>query len=430
MSVKVENMEKNLAKLTVEVSAADLEKAIQKAYQKNKGQFNIPGFRKGKVPRAMVEKMYGAAIFYEEAVNSLLPEAYAAAVEESGLDIVSRPEIDVTSVEAGKGVVFTAVVAVKPAVTLGQYKGVEVAKAEIEVTEEEVMAEIAKEQEKNATTVTVEDRAAALKDTVTIDFEGFVDGEAFEGGKGTDYPLTLGSGSFIPGFEEQLVGANTGDEVEVNVTFPEEYHADELQGKAAMFKVTVKEIKAQELPEIDDEFASEVSEFDTLDEYKDSVKKNLETKKANDAKAKKEDEALKKIIEASEMDIPELMVETQAENMLEEYAQNLQMQGLSIEMYCQFLGTTEEQLREESRANAVQSIRVQGAIEQIVSLENLEATKEEIGQAAAMVCRQNGMTMEQLKPYYDAEFEAALVRSVLTGKAMALVRECAEIAEK
>ena len=421
MSVKVENMEKNLAKLTVEVSAAHLEKAIQKAYQKNKGQFNIPGFRKGKVPRAMVEKMYGAAIFYEEAVNSLLPEAYAAAVEESGLDIVSRPEIDVTSVEAGKGVVFTAVVAVKPAVTLGQYKGVEVAKAEIEVTEEEVMAEIAKEQEKNATTVTVEDRAAALKDTVTIDFEGFVDGEAFEGGKGTDYPLTLGSGSFIPGFEEQLVGANTGDEVEVNVTFPEEYHADELQGKAAMFKVTVKEIKAQELPEIDDEFASEVSEFDTLDEYKDSVKKNLETKKANDAKAKKEDEALKKIIEASEMDIPELMVETQAENMLEEYAQNLQMQGLSIEMYMQYTGMNQQQMLEQMKPQALDRIQARLVLEAIVAAEAIEVSEEDVEKELANMADAYKMEVAKIKEIMGEANLAQMKKDLAIQKAAELI---------
>ena len=421
MSVKVENMEKNLAKLTVEVSAAELEKAIQKAYLKNKNQFNVPGFRKGKVPRAMVEKMYGAAIFYEEAVNSLLPEAYANAVEESGLDIVSRPELEVTEVEAGKGVTFVATVAVKPAVTLGQYKGVEVAKAEIEVTEEEVMAEIAKEQEKNATTITVEDRAAALNDTVTIDFEGFVDGEAFDGGKGTDYPLTLGSGSFIPGFEEQLVGANTGDEVEVNVTFPEEYHADELKGKAAMFKVTVKEIKAQELPEIDDEFASEVSEFDTLDEYKDSVKKNLEAKKANEAKAKKEDEALKKIIEASEMDIPELMVETQAENMLDEYAQNLQMQGLSIEMYMQYTGMNQQQMLEQMKPQALDRIQARLVLEAIAAAENIEVSEEDMEKELANMADSYKMEVAKIKEIMGEANLAQMKKDLAIQKAAELI---------
>ncbi|MBP3701398.1 MAG: trigger factor [Lachnospiraceae bacterium] len=421
MSVQVENMEKNLAKLTVEVSAAELEKAIQKAYLKNKNQFNIPGFRKGKVPRTMVEKMYGVAIFYEEAVNSLLPEAYANAVEESGLDIVSRPEIDVTEVQAGKGVTFTATVAVKPAVTLGQYKGVEVAKAEIEVTDEEVMAEIAKEQEKNATTITVEDRAAALNDTVTIDFEGFVDGEAFEGGKGEDYPLTLGSGSFIPGFEEQLVGANTGDEVEVNVTFPEEYHADELKGKAAMFKVTVKEIKAQELPEIDDEFASEVSEFDTLDEYKDSVKKNLETKKVGEAKAKKEDEALKKIIEASEMEIPELMVETQAENMLDEYAQNLQMQGLSIEMYMQYTGMNQQQMLEQMKPQALDRIQARLVLEAIVAAENIEVSDEDMEKELATMADSYKMEVAKIKEIMGEANLAQMKKDLAVQKAAELI---------
>ena len=421
MSVQVENMEKNLAKLTVEVSAAELEKAIQKAYLKNKNQFNIPGFRKGKVPRTMVEKMYGVAIFYEEAVNSLLPEAYANAVEESGLDIVSRPEIDVTEVQAGKGVTFTATVAVKPAVTLGQYKGVEVAKAEIEVTDEEDMAEIAKEQEKNATTITVEDRASALNDTVTIDFEGFVDGEAFEGGKGEDYPLTLGSGSFIPGFEEQLVGANTGDEVEVNVTFPEEYHADELKGKAAMFKVTVKEIKAQELPEIDDEFASEVSEFDTLDEYKDSVKKNLETKKVGEAKAKKEDEALKKIIEASEMEIPELMVETQAENMLDEYAQNLQMQGLSIEMYMQYTGMNQQQMLEQMKPQALDRIQARLVLEAIVAAENIEVSDEDMEKELATMADSYKMEVAKIKEIMGEANLAQMKKDLAVQKAAELI---------
>ena len=283
------------------------------------------------------------------------------------------------------------------------------------------MAEIAKEQEKNATTVTVEDRAAALKDTVTIDFEGFVDGEAFEGGKGTDYPLTLGSGSFIPGFEEQLVGANTGDEVEVNVTFPEEYHADELQGKAAMFKVTVKEIKAQELPEIDDEFASEVSEFDTLDEYKDSVKKNLETKKANDAKAKKEDEALKKIIEASEMDIPELMVETQAENMLEEYAQNLQMQGLSIEMYMQYTGMNQQQMLEQMKPQALDRIQARLVLEAIVAAEAIEVSEEDVEKELANMADAYKMEVAKIKEIMGEANLAQMKKDLAIQKAAELI---------
>ena len=289
------------------------------------------------------------------------------------------------------------------------------------MTDEEVMAEIAKEQEKNATTITVEDRAAALNDTVTIDFEGFVDGEAFEGGKGEDYPLTLGSGSFIPGFEEQLVGANTGDEVEVNVTFPEEYHADELKGKVAMFKVTVKEIKAQELPEIDDEFASEVSEFDTLDEYKDSVKKNLETKKVGEAKAKKEDEALKKIIEASEMEIPELMVETQAENMLDEYAQNLQMQGLSIEMYMQYTGMNQQQMLEQMKPQALDRIQARLVLEAIVAAENIEVSDEDMEKELATMADSYKMEVAKIKEIMGEANLAQMKKDLAVQKAAELI---------
>ena len=317
MSVQVETMEKNLAKLTVQVSAEDLEKAVQQAFLKNKNRFNVPGFRKGKVPRAMIEKMYGVGVFYEDAVNSVIPEAYAQASDESGLEIVSRPEIHVTEVEAGKGVTFEATVAVKPVVTLGQYKGVAVVKADVEATEEEIMAEIRKEQEKNAVMVTVEDRPAAMGDTVTIDYEGFVDGEAFPGGKGEDHPLVLGSHSFIDTFEEQLAGKNVGDDVDVNVTFPEEYHVENLKGKPALFKVKVKGIRTRELPEIDDEFAGEVSDFETLEEYKASIKEAVEKKKADAAKARKEDEALAKIIEDSQMDFPRFVRYPAVKSMLQ-----------------------------------------------------------------------------------------------------------------
>ena len=304
MSVQVENLEKNMAKLTIEVPAEEVTKAIQGAYQKNKNKFNVPGFRKGKVPQKMIEKMYGAGIFYEDAVNAMLPGAYEKACEESGLEIVSQPEIDVTQIEAGKPMIFTATVAVKPEVTLGQYKGLEVAKQEVIVTDDDVMDEIKKEQEKNAAVVTVEGRPVEKDDTAVIDFEGFCDGEAFEGGKGTDFPLVIGSGQFIPGFEDQLIGKNVGDEVEVNVTFPTPYQAKELEGKDAMFKVTIKELKTKELPEIDDEFASEVSEFDTLEEYKKEVADKLKERLEADAKRKKEDEAVNKAVENASMEIP------------------------------------------------------------------------------------------------------------------------------
>ena len=319
MSLQVEKMEKNMAKLTIEVSAEDLDKAMQNAYQKAKGRISIPGFRKGKAPRKMIEQMYGKGVFLEDAANALIPEHYSKALAECDLEIVSQPKIDVTQVEPGKPFIFTAEVATKPEVTLGDYKGLEVPKSETEVTDEEVEAELKKEQEKNSRTITVEDRAAQNGDTATIDFEGFVDGEAFEGGKGTDYPLTLGSNTFIPGFEEQLVGANTGDHVEVKVTFPEEY-------------------QAKELPELDDDFAKDVSEFDTLAEYKEDVKKNLTEKKAEDARRAKEDAAVDKVIENAQMDIPEAMIETQTRQMLDDFARRMQSQGLSMEQYFQFTG--------------------------------------------------------------------------------------------
>mgnify|MGYP000632951348 CR=1 FL=1 len=286
MSLQVEQLEHNMAKLTIEVSAEELEGALQKAYQKQKSRINVPGFRKGKVPRQLIEKMYGPEIFYDDAANALIPEHYSKALEECDLEIVSQPEIDVTQAEPGKAFIFTAEVAVKPEVTLGEYKGVEVPKSETEVTDEDVEAELKKEQEKNSRTVTVEDRGAENGDITTIDFEGFVDGEAFEGGKGTDYPLTLGSGSFIPGFEDQLVGAKAGDHVEVKVTFPEEYQAKELAGKEAVFQCDVKKVEAKELPELDDDFAQDASEFDTLAEYKEDIKKNLTEKKEKEARKK------------------------------------------------------------------------------------------------------------------------------------------------
>ena len=320
MSVQVEKLEKNMAKLTVEVPAEEVEKALQAAYMKEKNKISIPGFRKGKVPRAMIEKMYGAAVFYEEAANILIQDNYAAAMEESKEDIVSRPTIDIVQIESGKPFIFTAEVAVRPEVTLGKYKGVQVTKIDTTVTDEEVEAALEKEQQKNSRTVTVTDRPVANGDTAVIDFEGFVDGIAFEGGKGENHPLEIGSHSFIDTFEDQLVGHNAGDEVEVNVTFPEKYQAADLAGKPAVFKVKINEIKAKELPELNDEFASEVSEFDTLAEYKEDLRKHLEVEKENEAKRTKEDEAIKKIIDKSTMEIPEAMIETQCENMINEFA--------------------------------------------------------------------------------------------------------------
>ena len=377
MSLQVEKMEKNMAKLTIEVAAEDLEKAMQNAYQKAKGRISIPGFRKGKAPRKMIEQMYGKGIFLEDAANALIPEHYSKALAECELEIVSQPTIDITQAEPGKAFIFTAEVAVKPEVTLGDYKGVEVPKTEITVTDEDVEAELKKEQEKNSRTISVEDRAAQLNDIVTIDFEGSVDGVPFDGGQATEYPLTLGSNTFIPGFEEQLVGAKVGDDVDVKVTFPEEYQAKELAGKPAMFKVTIKEIKVKEYPKVDDEFAQEVSEFDTLAEYKADIKKDLVAKKKEAAAAEKESKVIEEIVKNSEMDIPEKMIEAQAQQMVEEFAQNIAMQGISFDQYMQFTGSTVEQLLEQVKPQAKARIESSLVLEEVVKAEKIEATDEE-----------------------------------------------------
>ncbi len=406
MSVQVENLEKNMAKLTIEVPAEEVAKAIQGAYQKNKNRFNVPGFRKGKVPQKMIEKMYGVGVFYEDAVNMLLPGAYEKAVEESGLEVVSQPEIDVTQIEAGKPMIFTASVAVKPEVTLGEYKGLEVERQEIIVTDDEVMEEIKKEQDKNAAMVTVEGRPVEKDDTAVIDFEGFCDGAPFEGGKGEDFPLVIGSGQFIPGFEEQLIGKNVGEEVEVNVTFPTPYQAKELEGKDAMFKVTVKELKAKELPEIDDEFASEVSEFDTLEEYKKEVADKLREQKEAEAKRKKEDEAVNKAVENASMDIPEAMVKTQASNMVNEFAQRMQGQGLTMEQYMQFTGTTREKMEEQMMEQAKKRIQVRLTLEAVAKAENIQISEEELDKEIEEMAKAYKMEADQLKKYLgDAEAE-------------------------
>ena len=388
MSLQVEKMEKNMAKLTIEVSAEELEKAIQGAYLKNKNKITLPGFRKGKAPRKMIEKMYGTGVFLEDAANALIPTAYSDALQECDLEIVSQPEIDVTQLEAGKPFIFTAEVAVKPEVTLGEYKGVEIKKIEVEVTEEEIEAELKKEQENNSRTIVVEDRAVESGDIATIDFEGFVDGTPFEGGKGTDYPLTIGSNTFIPGFEDQLIGANTGDKLDVNVTFPEEYQAKDLAGKAAVFKCEIKKIEKKELPELDDEFAKDVSEFDTLDEYKADIKKNLTEKKEADAKRQKEDEAVDKAVENASMEIPEAMIKTQVNQMVHDFSRRIQPQGLSMEQYFQFTGMTIDKLMEEMKPQALKRIQTRLVLEKIAEVENIqpseERVEEEIGKMAEM----------------------------------------------
>ena len=373
MSVQVEKLEKNMAKLTVEVPAENVEKAIQGAYNKMKKSINIPGFRKGKAPRQLIEKMYGKEVFYNDAIDAMLPSAYSDAVEECGEEIVSHPQIDVVQIESGKPFVFTATVAVKPAVELGEYKGIQVEKAPIEVKDEEIEAQITKEREANSRTVTVDDRAVAQGDIVTLDFEGFVDGVAFEGGKGENYDLTIGSNTFIPGFEDQLVGAEIGKELDVNVTFPEEYGAKELAGKAAVFKCKVNGIKVKELPAVDDEFAQEVSEFDTLDEYKADIKAKLLKEKEDEAARAKEDAVIGKIIEGAKMEIPDAMVEYQTRQMLDEFAQRIQSQGISLDQYFQFTGLTEEKYMEEMKPRALQNIQSRLVLEAVAQAENLVA---------------------------------------------------------
>ena len=425
MSLQVEKLEKNMAKLTVEVPAEEVEAALQNAYLKNRKQISVPGFRKGKVPRQMIEKMYGPEVFYDDAANALIQKAYPQAADECELEIVSRPTVDIVQLEKGKPFIFTAEVAVKPEVTLGQYKGIEVEKADTTATDEEVAAELDKEREANSRTITVEDRAVQDGDMTVIDFEGFVDGEAFEGGKGTDYPLTIGSGAFIPGFEEKLVGAEIGEEVEVDVTFPEEYHAKELAGKPAVFKCTVKEIKVKELPELDDDFAQDVSDFDTLEEYKADVRKKVEEKKAADAKAKKEDAVIEKIIEGAAMEIPDAMVETQAERMVDEFAQRLQMQGLTMEQYLQFTGGNVQALVEQSKPQALKRIQSRLVLEAVAAAENLTASDEELDAELGRMAEQYKMEVEKLKEMFAEEDLKSVREDLAIQKAVELVTDAA-----
>ena len=399
MSLQVEQLEHNMAKLTIEVSAEELEGALQKAYQKQKSRINVPGFRKGKVPRQLIEKMYGPEIFYDDAANALIPEAYSKAYDESGLEIVSQPKIDVTQIEKGKPFIFTAEVATKPEVELGEYKGIEVPKYSNRVTQKEIDAKLEEEQLKNARTITVEGRPVQDKDEVVLDFEGFVDGEAFEGGKGENYPLTIGSGSFIPGFEEQLVGAEKEKEVEVNVTFPEEYHAEELAGKPAVFKCTVHEIKAKELPELDDEFAAEVSEFDTLDAYKADVKAKIKERKNTEGRRKKEDQAVEKAVANATMEIPDAMIDTEVRQMANDFSQRIMQQGLTMEQYFQFTGMTAEKMLEELRPQAVKRIETRLVLEAIAKAENIEISDEKLDEELAKMAEAYKMEVEKLKEF-------------------------------
>ena len=432
MSLQVEKLEKNMAKLTIEVSAEELEKAIETAYQKNKNKISVPGFRKGKVPRKMIENMYGKEIFYEDAANELIPDAYEKALEECEEEIVSSPKIEVVTIEAGKPFVFTAEVALKPEVKLGKYKGVKVDKIDVEVTDAEVDAELEKEREANARTITVDNRPVKDGDDTVIDFEGFVDGVAFEGGKGENYPLTIGSGAFIPGFEEKLIGAEIGKEVDVDVTFPEEYHAEELKGKAAVFKCTVKEIKEKELPALDDEFAAEVSEFDTLAEYKEDVKKKLAEKKEKDAKNAKEDAVIEAIIADSEMDIPEAMIETQQRQMMDDFAQRITMQGLSMEQYMQFTGMTPQMMLEQVKPQAIKRIQSRLVLEAVVAAEGIVATEEDYDNEAVKMAEMYQMEVSKVKEMLDenASAKEQLMKDLAITKAVEFVVENAKEAAK
>lgn len=399
MSLQVEKLEKNMAKLTVEVSADQFNDAIKAAFKKNKAKFNVPGFRKGKAPQAMVEKMFGVEVLYEDAINEALEATYKDAALESGLDIVSRPEIDIIQVEKGKEFIYTATVAVKPEVTLGDYKGIEVEKAAAEVTDEDVDAELKKIQDQNSRLVTVEDRPVMDGDQTVIDFSGSVDGVPFEGGESTDYSLTIGSHSFIDTFEEQLIGKNTGEECEVQVTFPEEYHAKELAGKPAVFKVTVKEIKVKELPELSDEFASEVSEFDTLDEYKTDIRAKLMEKKQKDAATENENRVVDKVAGNASMDIPEPMIDGQVSNMVNDYARRMQSQGLSLEQYMQFTGMTIEKLREQMKPQAEKRIRTRLVLEAVVKAEDIKVSDEAVDQEISSMAAAYKMDNDQVKEY-------------------------------
>lgn len=426
MSLQVEKLEKNMAKLTIEVSAEELEKALESAYQKNKNKMSIPGFRKGKVPRKMIEQMYGPAVFYEDAANELIPDAYEKALEECEEEIVSSPTIDVVQIEKGKPFIFTAEVALKPEVTLGKYKGVKVEKAEVEVTEEEIDAQIEKERENSARTITVTDRPVKDGDIITLDFEGFVDGVPFEGGKGGDYPLTIGSGSFIPGFEEQLIGAEIGKETEVNVTFPEDYHSADLAGKAAVFKCTVKEIKEKELPDLDDEFASEVSTFDTLAEYREDVKKTLAQQKADAAKSAKEEAVIEAVVEDAKMEIPDAMLETEQRQMVDEFAQRMQMQGLTMEQYMQFTGTNPQMLLEQAKPQALKRIQSRLVLEAVAKEENLAADDAEFEAEIKDMAEKYQMETDKIKDMLGERGRKQVLEDLAIRKAVEFLVENAK----
>jgi trigger factor len=423
MSLQVEKLEKNMAKLTIEVSAADLDKAMENAYKKARGRISIPGFRKGKAPRKMIEQMYGKGVFLEDAANALIPAEYSKAMAECDLEITSQPAISVVQAEPGKAFIFTAEVAVRPEVTLGQYKGIEVPKQNRDVTEEEVEEALKKEQEKNSRTVSAEDQPAKNGDIVTLDFEGFVDGVAFEGGKASDHALTLGSGAFIPGFEDQLVGAKAGDHVEVNVTFPEEYHSENLKGKAAVFQCDIKKVETKEVPELNDEFAQDVSEFETIAEYREDVKKKLVENKENAAKNAIEDAAVDKIIEGAEMEIPDAMVDTQARQMVDNFARRIQSQGLTLEQYYQFTGLDEAKVVEQMKPQALKQIQTRLVLEKIVEVEAIEPSEEDVTAEIESMAKAYNMEADKVREILGDQQLEQLKKDLAVQKAVTFVAE-------
>ena len=427
MNFTVENLdEKNMVKLVITASDEEFEKGIQDAYLKNRSKIALPGFRKGKAPRNLIEKMYGKEVFYEDAANSIIPDLYEKAAKESGLELVSQPKVDAVTLESGKPFVFSATVAVKPEVTLGEYKGIEVPKTSVEVTEEEINEEIDKARKQNSRTVNVEDRPIASGDTAVIDFEGFVDGEAFQGGKGENHSLVIGSHSFIDTFEDQLIGKNIGDEVEVNVTFPEDYHAENLKGKPALFKVSVKEIKTEELPELDDEFASEVSDFETLAEYKEDVAKTLKERKETQAKNAKEDKVIETIVKNASMDIPQAMIDTQVRQMADEFAQRLRAQGLSMEQYMQYTGITTSKMLDEMKPQAVNRIQSRLVLEAIAKAENITISDEEMEKELEDMANTYKMELSKVKEFMGEEELSAMRKDLEVSKAVALVVDAAK----
>ena len=418
MSVQVENLEKNTAKLTIEVPAEKFEEAVQHSYNKNKGKFNIPGFRKGKAPFNMIKKMYGVGVFYEDAVDEVIDASYPDAAKESGLEIVSRPSISIEEIEEGKAFVYTAVVAVKPEVTLGEYKGVEVQKTKSEVTEEDIETEIKRAREKNSRLITVEDRGIEDGDQVTIDFDGSVDGKRFEGGKAEDYPLTIGSHTFIDNFEEQLIGKTTGEECEVNVAFPAEYHVEELKNKPAVFKVKVKEIQRKELPEANDDFASEVSDFDTMEEYKKDLTEKLQAEKIEAAKTADEDKVVAKVIENATMEIPDQMVEEQVNGMVNDYARRLESQGISFKQYVEITGMTAEKIGEQMKPQAIKRIQTRLVLEAVVKAENIQADDAAVEEQFDKMAEDFKMDKEQIKGMFGEEQMAQLKEDLAVQKAI------------